>query len=370
MSKQVTKIHSTLDAKHVASLIAGKHFDVSDYKELEKIGIGFDGKALAEMARFAYAMDTIQQPVTTASIAVPVQFLQNWLPGFVKVLTAARKIDEIIGYSTIGSWEDEQIVQPILENLNVATPYGDKTNVPLSNWNVNYNTRNVVRFESGMLVDSLEEARASRARINSGEMKRESCGLALEIQRNMLGFYGYNAGNNNTYGFLNDPNLPSYVQVASGALGRTWAVKTFQEITADIRAAAVAIQTNTQDTIDPFNMEITLAIATAAVGYLSVTTDYGVSVRDWITQTYPKMRIVSAPQLNAANGGLNVFYMFADKVTDLSTDDGRAFIQVVPAKFQLLGVQRTAKGYVEDYANASAGVMTKRPYLIVRYYNI
>ena len=41
--------------------------------------------------------DALQPTVTTASIGTPVQFLQNWLPGFVFVVTAARKIDDIIG---------------------------------------------------------------------------------------------------------------------------------------------------------------------------------------------------------------------------------------------------------------------------------
>jgi hypothetical protein len=79
---------------------------------------------------------------------------------------------------------------------------------------------------------------------------------------------------------------------------------------------------------------------------------------------------VSAPQLNGANGGSNVFYLFADAVQDLSSDDGRAFAQIVPAKFQVLGVQQMAKGYEEDYSNATAGIICKRPFAVVRYTGI
>jgi hypothetical protein len=79
------------------------------------------------------------------------------------------------------------------------------------------------------------------------------------------------------------------------------------------------------------------------------------------------VRVVSAPQLNNANGNANVFILFADAVNDgLSTDDNKTFIQVVPATFQLLGVQQLAKGYEEDYSNATAGVMVKRPYAVYR----
>jgi hypothetical protein len=43
-------------------------------------------------------------------------------------------------------------------------------------------------------------------------------------------------------------------------------------------------------------------------------------------------------------------------------------LQVVPAKFKVLGVEQKAKGYMEDYSNATAGAMLKRPYAMVRYY--
>ena len=82
------------------------------------------------------------------------------------------------------------------------------------------------------------------------------------------------------------------------------------------------------------------------------------------------MRVVSAPQLNAANGGANVFYLYAEHVEDGASDDSRTWVQVVPAKFQALGVERQAKAYIEDYTNATAGVLLKRPYAVVRYSGI
>jgi hypothetical protein len=109
-----------------------------------------------------------------------------------------------------------------------------------------------------------------------------------------------------------------------------------------------------------------MALATDAVDFLSVTSDFGVSVRDWLTKTYPRIRVVSAPELNDANGGANVMYMQADSVSDSSTDDGRTWAQMVPSKFQLVGVEQRAKGYTESYSNALAGVLLKRPYAVIR----
>ena len=94
------------------------------------------------------------------------------------------------------------------------------------------------------------------------------------------------------------------------------------------------------------------------------------SVYTWLKENYPNIRIESCPQFQLASGGLNVFYLFADQVQDNSTDGGKTLVQVVPTKFRVNGVAKTAKGYEESYANATAGIITKRPFAIVRYTGI
>lgn len=365
---QVSKEHSYIAPRKVRPL---KGFDAVDYQELSRIGINITPRDVARMID-GIGMDALTPSVTTASITTPIQFLQNWLPGFVQVMTAARRIDDLVGISTSGAWEDEEIVQGLMERLGTSVPYGDYTNVPLSNWNVNFNTRNVVRFEEGMRVAILEEARASRIKVSTATEKRNAATLALEIQRNSVGFFGYNSGANNTYGFLNDPGLGSYTVFANGASGQPfWSTKTFLEITADIRTSISALRVQSQDNLDPRKVPLTMAVATGTVDWLSITNVQGTqSVAQWLKETYPNIRVISAPELAAAHSGDNVYYLYAEDVggIDGSTDDGRVFLQVVPAKFKVLGVQTLAKGYEEDYSNATAGIMVKRPWAIVRYY--
>lgn len=364
-----SKVVSQIAAKNVKAL---ENFDVSGYRDLNRLGIGLDHRAVQKMMQgYSTAMDSLQPLVTQGSVNTPVQFLQNWLPGFVFVITAARKIDDLIGIQITGSWEDEMIVQGILERTGTSIPYQDWTNVPLSSWNTNFVTRTVIRFEEGMKVGNLEAARAARMLVDDSGMKRESCALALEIQRNLVGFLGFNNGDNNTYGFLNDPGLLPYTIVATGALSSThWALKSFLEIQKDILTAIVTLRTQSEDIIDPEKVDLTLAVATDAVDYLATTSDFGISVRDWMRQAYPRIRVVSAPQLNNANSSDNVFYLYADKIQDMSTDGGAVWIQPVPAKFQVMGVQQLAKAYEEDYSNATAGAMAKRPWAITRWYGI
>lgn len=345
---------------------------MADVKAIqEKFGIGMDSAALYDMMQSVQkgvAMDSnYVAPLSTPSITTPIQFLQTWMPGFVNVVTRARKIDTLIGISTIGSFEDEEIVQGFAERTGSARPYLDDTNVPFSSWNTNFERRSVVRFEEGMQVTKLVEMRAGRMNYSDAEAKRSAAALALEIQRNYVGFYGYNNGANRTYGFLNDPSLPAYVNVPNGAAGTsTWATKTMREIVADILAAAQTLRTQSGDLIDVKRTPITLATGTSVVDWLSQTSDFGYTPQKWLAENYPNIRIESAPELDAANGGANVFYLYAEDFGDESTDDGRVFVQMVPTKFMTVGVQQMAKGYLEDYANASAGVMVKRPWAIVR----
>ena len=342
-----------------------------NYRELKRYGIGIDHNDLQQMLHFArtpQGMDAaLTTPLTTASITTPIQFLQAWLPGFVEIITAARRIDSLVGMTTQGSWEDEEVVQGVLEKTGNAIPYGDYNSSPQTSWNINYERRTIVRFEEGMTVGRLEEARAAAIRSNSAENKRAAAAVALEIERNRIGFRGYNAGANRTYGFLNEQDLPAYVNVSQGAANSTlWSMKTFLEIIADLRAAFQALRTATMEQVDPTTDATTIAIATDAMDFLSTVSDFGVSVREWLNENYPNARPLSAPELNDANGGANVFYVYAESVMESGSDDNRTWVQVVPNTFQTLGVDQKAKSYTEAYSNATAGLMLKRPYAVVR----
>lgn len=373
MRPQVSKIHSSIAAANV------RPFDMKEVSEqavraLARIGIAMDAATVQSQLQGLYAMDAnFGTPATPASLPTPVQFLQTWLPGFVKVMTAARKIDELVGIQTVGAWEDEEIVQGVLEQSGNVKVYGDLANVPLATWNTNFERRSVVRSELGLSVGILEEARTARMKVSSANEKRQGVGLSLEITRNLIGFNGFNNGANRTFGFLNDPSLSAYVSVPAGAGGTTWTLKTFDEITKDIRLAVSALRNQSQDTIDPMSDKLILALPTSVVDNLSAISALGYSVRQWLKETYPNIRVVSAPQLNQANGGANVFYLYPEKIDsamDGSTDGGDVFAQLVPAKFQSLGVEKRVKTYVESYSNATAGVMLKRPYAVVRYTGI
>lgn len=375
-----TAVKRTITPEMFAQIPKGlQGFKAEHYRELEDtFGIYFPDQVLSRAVQETNllskgkgsrsAMDAALQPlVTTPSIITPLQFLQNFLPGNVHVTTAARKIDEIVGMMVSGSWEDEQVVQGILELTGDPVPYGDYTNTPFASWNLNWNAYSVVRFEEGLQVLNLEQARASRINVDSAAAKRDSCALQLEIQRNAIGFFGYNNGVNNTYGLLNAPGLPAYVPFPNGASGfPQWSKKTTLEIIADIQSMIVTIREGSQDVIDPERVPMTLVVATNVIEYMKKPNDFDLSAEKWLKENYPLIKTVSCPEFVNAVSGTNACYLFADEVNDFSTDDRRTFAQVVPAKYMMQGVQQVIKGYLEGSLMATAGVFCKRPFAVAR----
>lgn len=322
--------------------------------------------ALPQLAKIGIGMDSALVGPAGGNLGTPAQFLQNWLPGIVRQVTKVRNADALMGVQTVGSWEDEEVIQTAAELTGKAELYGDVTNIPLAGYNATYERRSIIRFEQGVMMGTLEEARAAKANISMAVEKRAAAAESLDIIRNRVAFYGYNQPDTRVFGFLNDPNLPAYANVAAGAGGLTWALKTFLEITRDIREMVTALVTQSGGRIRPQDTDMTLALPLGFEEYMGVTSDFGVSVGDWLSKTYPRIRVETAPELAGANGGANVAYLYAERVADSGTDGGEVIAQIVPARFQALGTEKRAKGVVESYTNGLAGVMVKRPYGVVR----
>lgn len=367
MRKEITQTRLSLSPKQVRA------FNVQDRTEKEladisALGIGMDNAPKAELSRMlaGTAMDAAPALQTTASIPGPIQFYQYWVPKAVDVVTAARAIDELIGRDIEGSFEDEEIVTRIIEKTGYAEPYTDTTNVPFASYNPNYERRNVVRFEAGLHTGYLEDMRASRSMINDHDVKAQAAAESIAIVLNEIGFFGYAAGENKTYGFLNDPALPAYVTVPSGAVDTTWAGKTFEQITGDIKLAVSALQNKLGGLFKPNKEAFTIAIALECEQYLYTMNAYSSkSVIEWIRDTYPQARLEAVLELNGANGGSNVMVVYADSI-----NGNKTFKQSVQDVFRLVGIEKHAKGTVEDYACATAGTILQMPAAVVRYSGI
>lgn len=345
---------------------------VTDSAALTRLGI-----SLPQQAAVKTAMDSLQASVTTGVTGTPEQFLQEFLSGIVHVVTTARRGDLLASTTTAGQWHDEEVIQQVLEHLGTPGMYSDHGDSPLASWKTSFDRRTIVRLEMATLVTKLEEARAGAVNINSGAEKRAAAANAMEIFRNEIFFNGYNDGANRTYGFLNDPNLPSYVTVDTGDAADTeWSTKSVNERVSDIVTAISALRTQSGSNVDPDRDPLILAVASSVKDFMNDLDetggagDYGITVNKWLRENYPNIEVIAVPELDEADGGENAFYLYADKVAGSGTDDGSTMTQVVPVKFMPVGNEQKAKGVLEVYSNALAGCYVKRGYAVVRYSGI
>ncbi|NOU23360.1 MAG: DUF2184 domain-containing protein [Methyloglobulus sp.] len=315
-------------------------------------------------------MDAAQAATTLGySGGVPLQFLQTFMPGVVRVLQAPLKLEEAIGFTQAGSWEDVEIVQELSEGLGFAREYGDLQEKPNVTYNREFLRQDVVRFEVGVESHALEAARASRGQINDLQEKTNTAALILKQILNDVGFNGYQTANTSTYGLLNNPNLPAYVTAANGvSASPLWSTKTWDEKQKDIIAMANGLMTQSKGLVDAMSTPTTLIVPVSLWNFFQTTTSLGYSLMKWIEDSYRgNMRVMSAFNMDGANGGLNAMYLFADNVNDgISTDSGETFMQVIPTRFMPLNTAITVTGQKTAYTAGTAGTFVKRPFAVYR----
>jgi hypothetical protein len=316
-----------------------------------------------------YSMDTgsLQPTISPNSIAVPAQFLQNFLPGQVLVQTTKMSADEIIGLNIIGTWEDEELVQRQMEYTGQPVIYSDFESTPQSSWNQIFESRTIVRFLEGMQVGDLESLRSAKAFVDSASEKRNAAAVALNRLRDTIAWYGFNNGVNRTYGLLNEPSLLPYLTLPTG----NWATATYDQIIRDLMYIATNARTQSGGHFEPSTMECIMPLPINVIGYLGVTTISGYSVMDWLARNFPKLQLISNVEFQLAFGGLNVGYLYPRSVVvDGSTDNGSVIDQNVPVTFRFNGSRRDTTYLEESYSMATAGVMVKRPLYVTRFAGI
>lgn len=306
-----------------------------------------------------HGMDTALVGPAGPSGSAQIEFLRHWLPGTVRQLTTIRLIDRIAGIQESGNWFDLEVVQKTVSYVAKAELWGDSSNIPLANYKHGQEIRSVVNFEQGYETTRLAEARENAAGINMQQEKRGSAILSLEMARQDVGMRGFGGGSFRVFGLLNDPGLLPYETVTS------WTGKTFDEKVADIQAWTSQLFVQSGGHVDN-NTEMLLVMPNGFQSAMTTPNTLGMSVLAWMKENYPNIRVEYAPEFVGANGGANVAYLIAERVEDGSDDGGQALVQIVPAKLVNVGSEQRVKSFIEDFANATAGVIVKRPYLIVR----
>lgn len=350
---------------------AAINYLANNKEALSKFGMNFDA---LQSNGGGYALDAGPAPVLPSNTGIPAQFLQQFLPGVVHIMTQNRSADKLAPIVNVGDWADEEIILRSLEHLGTPRLYADHSYPPITSWNDNNERRTIIRHELGVAITRFDQERNAKQGYDSAMEKRNANALAFEILRNDIFFNGFSFSGSKTYGMLNDPNLPAYVTVANGAGGfPEWSTKTVNERISDLLTAIIALRVQSGNIIDPMNQKLILAVS-ASVFDLMTESDSGNgyihTVRKWLSENYPNIEPIAVNEFDGVNGGENVFYLYAENVTGSGTDDGNTIIQMTPQRMLALGTETKAKGTLEAYTAAHAGCLVKRGYAVVRYTDI
>lgn len=321
--------------------------------DIQRLGIGFA------------AMDSglVGNAVTTGY--VPAETLQTWMAGTIRAITTPVDIDFIVGITTVGNWHDEEINVRTEEALGTAQLYGDSANIPLAGNNPGYESRQVVRFEQGFSVGTLERRRLGAAGFDQDTSKRRAVAASLDATRNAVGWSG--VAGTTTYGLLNDPNLPAALSQTGGV---TWdSGLTFDEAVADFVALRNALD-NQMGIALRDDATYLFVLPGGYRGFMNLYNTAGtLSFGGWLKENYPNLRVEYAAKLKDASAtNKDLAYLIAENVANLdeSTVDSATVTQLVPARYEVIGSETRPKEYVETASNALAGVMVLRPWAVAR----
>ena len=248
---------------------------------------------VGDTAEGILAMDAALQ--TTPNAGVPVELTAYFDNRNIEVLTAKRAATQIFNEVRFGDRTTPYAKFRMIENTGFTQPYSDYSDNGKADVNYNFPSRENYLYETIIKYGDLEDAIASRAKVNLVADKQRAAATTIAIDTNKFYFNGV-AGLNN-YGILNQPNLPSAIVAATGAGGyTTWSTKTGTEIYNDIVALYSDIASRGQGRVDKMS-KFRLVVGPTSDAELNKLNAFGTEpVSALIKRNFPNLEIVVAPE--------------------------------------------------------------------------
>ena len=256
-----------------------------------------------------YALACDAQPVlqTNPNSGIPVWFTQFVDPDVVRVLQAPNKGAEILGEVKKGDWTTTTAYFPMIENTGEVSSYGDYNANGMSDINAQWESRQPYLFQTHLTIGDLEVERAAEGRLNLVSEKQISAAKTLDKFNDYVYHFGV-AGLEN-YGILNDPSLPAAMTPSTKAAGGVkWVSNNqttaqAQEIYADFLTLFTALSASTFGRID-MDTQLVFVTPNSVQGAFGATNQFGITVRNFIKETFPNVTYVTDPRYATAAGNV------------------------------------------------------------------
>lgn len=321
------------------------------------------------MDEMGMAMDALPTLTTDPNAGVPAILTTMIDPTIIRVLFSPNKAAMIVGEQKKGTWVDDTILFPIVENTGEVSSYGDYSNNGSTNANTNWPARQNYIYQTIKQYGERELERAGLAKINwVGELDM-SAATVMHKYENLTYFFGV-AGLQN-YGLLNDPGLSAALTPAlKGYGGVKWInngviVATANEIYLDIESLFLQLVNQSGGLIEATD-KIVLAMSPGSAVALTATNSFNVNVNDLLKKNFPNIEIITAVQYGALSSSNpqgvaagNFIQMIAPTVEGQQT----AFA-AYSEKMRAHAIVKELSAFKQKVSGGSWGTVIRQPFAI------
>lgn len=324
---------------------------------IEQSWRGTDGMSIAMDAMPDLAMDAQPGMITTANGGIPA-FLANIMdPEVVQVLTSPVRAAEIFEEKKKGDWTTATAEFPFVEPVGETSSYGDWNNNGSVSANVNWMARQSYHFQTIAQWGEREIARYGLAGIDYVSQIESSAAWVMAKFLNKSYFFGVSGLLN--YGILNDPNLNAAISpLTKAAGGLLWSNATAVEVFNDINEMFRVLTVTLNGLVVNSDAKMTLALPAAMVANLNKVSSFNVSAMQTIKETFPNLRIETAPEYATQSG--NVAQLILDEFEGVDT----AYVAFTE-KQRSHAVVTDLSGWKQKKSGGTWGWINRRPACIV-----
>jgi hypothetical protein len=253
------------------------------------------------------ALDAQPGLITTPNAAIPGFFTQLVDPEVVRILQAPNKGAEILGEQKKGTWVEQTIFIPVVENTGEVSSYGDFNAAGRSDVNEQWEQRQAYLFQTIIEYGDLEVERAGAARLELVSEKQQAAAKTLDKFLDLTYHNGVSGLMN--YGILNDPSLPAAMTPSTKQVGGVkWVTAgivnaTAEEIYVDFQSMFNSLASNSQGYITA-ETPMKLIYPNTVAGALTAINSFGITIKAFIKESFPNIEYVSDPRYATVAGNV------------------------------------------------------------------
>lgn len=292
------------------------------------------------------------------------QFFTLFNESVINVLYRGRTAAQTFGVKTMGDWTTERIAFKTRELTAVASIYDDWSRAAYAAYNYGWDIRDALRLEWALEVTKLEEAVGAVMRRNPYKDKKDAIVLNQAIWNNEFFWNGASIDGKRLYGALNDPNL---------ATRKRNLPKDFSSdvlTTADVIACLLTIKQKFADDLqgngDIETLPVEIACPLKWQTAFTIPNTYAYTANKWLAENWKAATLSFKPELDTADDGDPMMYVFAKSVPDVGMDTVNL---CETSKLRLIGAMPSLKGREEAYSSSVAGALVACPFGVALWAN-